>query len=1207
MQLPQALRPLLARPHPGLVEPPGIVPTLNFNSSRPSRRLFLSRLRLGTTSRWVKCAISRSGTHLPTSVSAPRPTASGLTSASSPASADSDSEPASEVGALPADAVVPTRFSSAEMFPSAATRHSRVRLYPASTPAHSVGGSSTTQAAGQGSARVVRCYSWRSCASLPGRARLRIVSHWRLNGGGGAAAAADGSDAGVSEDHGTNDALAPCGAARGCNSSSSVTSHSVGSSVAPLSPERILLVSEAYVEAWWRGVARGAAAAEEELKQLVVTTPVGGGGEGGSSGEGNGGDGSAAAAATATAAAAVTGGASSGAADVRDAAVQQQQQSPAKGPHRHYLTVQQQQQQHHPQRKEQRLNRQHPHPHPHLHQQDDEQRHQVLAERHQQGDQEHQPHEALALALMPDGVLHKRPLRGYDALVGQLAAQHAEYHRVQYRPITSAASCSSSCGYVLGEYRMQDVGGLAGHPATFRVSRGYCLFKLRLDPASGRISRGWVRRQMTQEERDERVWDAVHVYPAAFPLERMHLTRDGKPDPRVMEEAACAWVAAQAKPSQRPPLPSTGAEMGLTMASESSEWRASGTTASGRSRLALLPGGHPGDAGAPSDPDSEGKQKSEDRVPGAGAGEDVAAEAEAEAHAAGSGVGGSGSGSGSGLVVGLEVDSAAIDEPLQAAGPAAGAGVGEVAADSTGGPAPNGSGAGSKSGVPGPGAGPGELQSVSTSGFVTSTSPEGAIWSGGGVAGNRPGSNTGGGEAAANAAATPAEVIPGAAAEPPDVLGSGPREGPDKQRSTAAASSSVASANESASSSTAAPPRAEAAAFVTAAQAGLVDRVLAPDCRLLDAYGIWPDPDDEDGKYGYGGRRQQVVVGAQQVLHRIQAQQQRCSHVEPLLYDVAVSEYHNIAFVHWINIVTPAPEPPSTKPSSQLHKPVLASGAKPVVASGTAVTRGSQEDAGVRRIAMAASSAAVAAATAASAAAQAATAAVDVAFAATAAADVATTAASTASIAATVAAFGASSGDEERRLVVEPKQQQQQGHSAGTEPISASGSGSGKVMVVDGNGGGGGGGRQMGLQDLRISMPNMPSMPNITQIPIQIQNLEEAISAAAQRVAGAAGTAAAAASAAAAAATAVIMAESGSAASDPDTAAAAAAKAALAAQQRKREAAPLLPPPPPPPPPAPVAYQQECMAALLFTEEGTVSDVWLFRGPFHYERRLIKP
>jgi hypothetical protein len=32
---------------------------------------------------------------------------------------------------------------------------------------------------------------------------------------------------------------------------------------------------------------------------------------------------------------------------------------------------------------------------------------------------------------------------------------------------------------------------------------------------------------------------------------------------------------------------------------------------------------------------------------------------------------------------------------------------------------------------------------------------------------------------------------------------------------------------------------------------------------------------------------------------------------------------------------------------------------------------------------------------------------------------------------------------------------------------------------------------------------------------------------------------------------------------------------------------------------------QDCLAVLLFDEAGLVCDVWLLRGPFHWERRLL--
>lgn len=142
----------------------------------------------------------------------------------------------------------------------------------------------------------------------------------------------------------------------------------------------------------------------------------------------------------------------------------------------------------------------------------------------------------------------------------------------QPQPLAPSSSSSGGGGgaapqqdivdvFVLAEYRMQDVGGLAGHPATFRISRGHALFRLQvgatavhaacmgglgfascqtrcrlarhnistspyvtrgelptihrdgvgaqvaLAGAAGgaKVVRGWVRRQLTHEEREQRI------------------------------------------------------------------------------------------------------------------------------------------------------------------------------------------------------------------------------------------------------------------------------------------------------------------------------------------------------------------------------------------------------------------------------------------------------------------------------------------------------------------------------------------------------------------------------------------------------------------------------------------------------------------------------------------------------------------------------
>lgn len=688
------------------------------------------------------------------------------------------------------------------------------------------------------------------------------------------------------------------------------------------------------------------------------------------------------------------------------------------------------------------------------------------------------------LVLVPDGVCQRKGVQGYDALMAALAVQHAEYHKVQYRPVASAtAAPSSPSAYVLGEYRMQDVGGLAGHPATFRVSRGYCLYKLQLGPG-GRITRGWVRRQMTQEERDERVWDPVHVYPAPFPLDRLHLTRDGTPNPAAMEAAARAWVAAHAMPPPPPPPP----PQTTTAAAVSGNEEKAATAAAG----------------------SGGQQLGQQSEQEAKVGELAA---------------GAGDGSGS---EGLSDEERVVEAAAEAA-------VEEM----------------------------GRMQQQDREGEKTEKE----------------------------------EQQDGAAAD-----GDG------------------------------APAR-----VPSAEQERLMQGMLAVDCRLMDAYGVWLDPEDLYGSavhptYGgtYGGRRPTAVVGAKRIVHRLMAHQQQCSSVEPHLVDVAVSEEHNLAFVHWVNTVTPAAAPP---PSPPPPPPAASSGSKPkaskqqqpggataaeVVGASTAILqqpqeqqeRKQQQEPRQQQPIGERSSPAATAATAAAAAATAATAASAAAAAAGAAASVATTAASVAADAANSAA-----AEHERR---EPHHQQATEGSGLEQGPQGQEQGQVQQVRADGGGAASGGSWAQELQaaigqaagqvtaavsgGARSGSPGggKPLLPPIPQLPLQ--NLEEALTVAAHKVYGAAGTAAAAASAAAAAATAVIMAEQGGVPADGQALAAAAAAAVAA---KRREAA-QQPAPAAPAPVQQLPYKQDCMAALLFNEDGTVSDVWLFRGPYHYEKHLLR-
>lgn len=75
----------------------------------------------------------------------------------------------------------------------------------------------------------------------------------------------------------------------------------------------------------------------------------------------------------------------------------------------------------------------------------------------------------------------------------------------------------------------------------------------------------------------------------------------------------------------------------------------------------------------------------------------------------------------------------------------------------------------------------------------------------------------------------------------------------------------------------------------------MVDMVSMVHCRLLDAYGIWLDPEEEDSSCGssiYGGRRPQSVTGAEQILRSIQVRHGiRLPYAAFLLWSYARSAY----------------------------------------------------------------------------------------------------------------------------------------------------------------------------------------------------------------------------------------------------------------------------------------------------------------------------
>ncbi|KAG2454583.1 hypothetical protein HYH02_000425 [Chlamydomonas schloesseri] len=818
--------------------------------------------------------------------------------------------------------------------------------------------------------------------------------------------------------------------------------------------------------------------------------------------------------------------------------------------------------------------------------------------------------------LLPDGVLHRRPLRGYGTLLTQLAAQHAEYHRVQYRPVASAANPGSGVGYVLGEFRMQDVGGLAGHPATFRISKGNCLYKFQVveeragaegGPAleagrggasataaagaaatgsgSGRrrhvISRGWVRRQMTQEERDDRVWDPVHVYPAPFPIERLHLTRGGRPDAAAMEEAACAWVAAQAKPRRRtvaqptiPPI-ATG---GGGSAGEGPAAQPQLEEVGGLQRQRAVEEGSGGASAGHVTSISTLRQITSTDPHRAGQLPDTAASSSSSSRSTSS----SGASSSSSTAMlgscggrsGMLHDAYGIypgPEDLRLLSGAGGAG---------------GYGSSrSQQPVLGPEA---ILQRIQAQQRLTehvepllhdvAVSADHNIafvhW----VNIITP--------AAAAAAATTAEPEPAAtAAAARATSGGGSRAGMQSplRGGTAAVAARAVPRQQVQSGEAVGKPQAPAAEGCgLSREAGVGEVEQAPSDVGVPA----------------GGTSEAGAGDA-------------ASAAAPLAG-------------------------PASSSDAGLGLQVSGSGTTP----GGMLTSGSGRSSAASIAAV--SNVATAAANAATAAAQAATAAAGVATTAASAANVAATTANTAATmaatAATAAAFMAAAEQADPPVITSsaaadgaageatPASLGQTGAGAmargGTRaalsPASAAGAPRGPASPLEnqqepsgGATGGGSGGNSGGdggplssldlrlqerLQDLRLAMPQVQM-----QMPAQIQGLEEVITAAAQRVAGAAGTAAAAASAAAAAATAVIMAEQAA----QQQAAAGGGKAAGGGAAERAGAATAVAPLPPPPPPVP--YHQENMAALLFDDDGAVTDVWLLRSPFHWERRLLRP
>lgn len=141
-----------------------------------------------------------------------------------------------------------------------------------------------------------------------------------------------------------------------------------------------------------------------------------------------------------------------------------------------------------------------------------------------------------------DGVRRLERAQGISEVLAELERSHLEYPRSEHRPLLFAASEEGQRSYALVEGRYQDVGALPGHPATFRVTTVYHIFVLEAGrgaaaaagapggsaAAGGErsgpcVTRLWLLRQLTEEDKDELLHDPVHCYAAPFPKELLTL------------------------------------------------------------------------------------------------------------------------------------------------------------------------------------------------------------------------------------------------------------------------------------------------------------------------------------------------------------------------------------------------------------------------------------------------------------------------------------------------------------------------------------------------------------------------------------------------------------------------------------------------------------------------------------------------------------
>ncbi|KAF5838319.1 hypothetical protein DUNSADRAFT_3051 [Dunaliella salina] len=133
---------------------------------------------------------------------------------------------------------------------------------------------------------------------------------------------------------------------------------------------------------------------------------------------------------------------------------------------------------------------------------------------------------APSIRLVPDSALipQTADIQGVHEVLDQLSAQHASYskenHKIHAAAASDATDSSGTTVFVLVEFWLKDTAATPQHPATFRVSQGFGIFRLEVDGSV--VHHVELKRQLTHEEVDGILLDSIHVYPAPFPLHELH-------------------------------------------------------------------------------------------------------------------------------------------------------------------------------------------------------------------------------------------------------------------------------------------------------------------------------------------------------------------------------------------------------------------------------------------------------------------------------------------------------------------------------------------------------------------------------------------------------------------------------------------------------------------------------------------------------------